>query len=248
MSYYHSLKTFHESFQHSLPVLTYHKLGPRPRGARIKGLYVSNRLFTQQLAELQDAGYTTPPLAQAFAATGGANQYIVITFDDGYASALRYGLKPLADHQFRAIQFLVAGCIGKSNLWDRDSGEIQEPLMDAGGVREWLAAGHDIGSHSLSHPHLTRIDPGQAREEIYASKRLLEDTFNRTIDCFCYPYGDWNDEIRDLVMNAGYKAAFTTTTGVNKPEQSPFSLKRMTARYPSRSLKAVWSRIRAPAI
>ncbi len=248
MSYYHSLKPFHQSFKSGLPVLTYHKLGPRPRGVRIKGLYVSAGLFAQQLAELHAAGYTTPPLAHAFAAAGGAKQHIVITFDDGYASCVHYGLKPLADHEFRAIQFLVAGCIGKTNLWDQDSGEIQEPLMDAGEVREWLAAGHEIGSHSLTHPRLTRIGTRRAREEIHASKRMLEDLFHRPIDCFCYPYGDWNEEIRDLVMAAGYKAAFTTTAGVNEPERSPFALKRMTARYPSRSLKAVWSRIRSPAI
>ncbi|MDE2235130.1 MAG: polysaccharide deacetylase family protein [Gammaproteobacteria bacterium] len=246
MSYYHSLNPFRESFRKGLPVLTYHKLGPRPRGVRIKGLYVGTDLFAQQLSELHAAGFSTTTLAEVMSA-GDAQKHIVLTFDDGYVSALQYGLRPLADNQYRAMQFLVAGCLGKTNLWDRDAGEIQEPLMDAGLVREWLAAGHDIGSHSLTHPHLTRIGRRQAREEIHASKRILEDLFGRAIDYFCYPYGDWNEEISELVKGAGYRAAFTTTAGINTPGQSPFALKRLTARYPSRSLKAVWSRMRTAA-
>jgi peptidoglycan/xylan/chitin deacetylase (PgdA/CDA1 family) len=244
MHYYHSLKPFRELFQTGTPVLTYHKLGPRPNGVRIKGLYLSEKLFAQQLAELHAEGFTTPPLTEAFPVRSTAQRHIALTFDDGYANVMRYGLRPLAEHGFRALQFLVVGCIGKNNRWDAGSGEAQEQLMDAAQVREWLAAGHEIGSHTLTHPFLTRLTRSQAREEISASKKILEDQFGHPIKYFCYPYGDWNNEICNLVIAAGYKAAFTTTTGVNTPADSPYMLKRITARYPSRSLKAIWSRLR----
>ena len=115
--------------------------------------------------------------------------------------------------------------------------------MDAGQVREWLAAGHDIGSHTLTHPFLTRLSTAQAREEVTASRKKLEDLFSRPILHFCYPYGDWNEAVRDLVAAAGYKTACTTDAGVNTAAESPLSLKRFTARYRSRTLKGVGERL-----
>jgi len=115
-------------------------------------------------------------------------------------------------------------------------------------VREWISAGHEIGSHSLTHPFLTRLTVEKAREEISASKKKLEDLFGKPIEHFCYPYGDWNETVRDLAQEAGYKTACTTDTGINGAEDSPFTLKRFTARYPSRNLKALcqWLRARWP--
>ena len=114
--------------------------------------------------------------------------------------------------------------------------------MDASQVREWLAAGHEIGSHTLTHPFLTRLPPRRAKEEITASRKKLEDLFGRAVRHFCYPYGDWNAAVRDQVMAAGYTTACTTDAGVNTPADSPFTLKRFTARYPSRTIKALWRR------
>jgi peptidoglycan/xylan/chitin deacetylase (PgdA/CDA1 family) len=116
--------------------------------------------------------------------------------------------------------------------------------MDAAQVRDWLAAGHEIGSHSLTHPWLTRLPVPAAREEIAASRKQLEDLFGVPIAHFCYPYGDWNEKVRNLVEAAGYKTACTTQPGVNTPADSLFTLKRFTARYASRNLKAIWARLR----
>ena len=115
--------------------------------------------------------------------------------------------------------------------------------MDSAQVREWLAAGHDIGSHTLTHPFLTRLPLAEAQKEISASRKKLEDVFGRPIEHFCYPYGDWNEAVRDAVIAAGYKTACTTDTGINTAADSPFALRRFTARYPTRAFKAVWSRL-----
>jgi peptidoglycan/xylan/chitin deacetylase (PgdA/CDA1 family) len=158
---------------------------------------------------------------------------------------LRHGLEPLAATRFKAIQFIVADLLGGRNEWDVAVGEAPEPMMDAAQVREWLAAGHQIGSHTLSHPWLTRLPLAQAREEITASRKKLEDTFSVAIEHFCYPYGDWNPAVRDLVAAAGYRTACTTEPGMNTAGSDPFALKRFTARYPSRNLKAIWQRLKA---
>jgi len=241
--YYARLGPFRELFCQGNPILTYHKLGPRPGNVRLKGLYMSQRLFVGQLKELRAAGFSSGGLKDC--AGRPVPKRVVITFDDGYVNVLRYGLQPLAETRFIAIQFLVADLLGKSNEWDVPLGEAPEPVMDRSQVQDWLTAGHDIGSHTLTHPHLTQLSPSAAREEISASRKKLEDLFARPVQHFCYPYGDWNQAVRDLVEAAGYQTACTTIPGVNTPKISPFALKRFTARYASRNLKAVWSRLRA---
>ncbi len=244
--YYSALAPFREVFAQGNPVLTYHKLGPRPRQVRIKGLYLSQSLFSRQLRELRAAGYSSGSLVDC--AGPRVPWKIVITFDDGYVNVLRYGLQPLASHGFKAVQFLVADLLGKCNEWDVPLGEAAEPMMDAAQVKDWLAAGQDIGSHTLTHPYLTRLPLPKACEEVAASRKKLQDIFQRPIEHFCYPYGDWNEEVRDLVQGAGYGTACTTEAGINTAEVSPFALKRFTARYPSRSLKAMWRRLRGLAV
>jgi len=234
-AYYSQLAPFRKLFERGNPILTYHKIGPRPPRPRMKGLYLSARLFRRQLEELRAAGFTSGSLD----ACAGPRQErrLVITFDDGYVNVLRHTLQPLADTKFQAIQFLVADLLGKCNEWDVPLGETPEPMMDAAQVRDWLAAGHDIGSHTLTHPWLLSLAPAQVREEITASKKKLEDLFGRPIEHFCYPYGNWSEPVRDIVIAAGYRSAVTTDPGVNDAQTSPFSLKRFTARYPTRSLK-----------
>ncbi len=241
--YYTSLRPFMALFAHGMPFLMYHKLGPRPRGVRLKGLYISSALFERQLAELRKAGFTTPAYGAPPARKGNPGEFIALTFDDGFANVLRHGLAPLARHGFRAMVFLVAGLVGRDNEWEMMEGEARQPLMDEAQVKDWLAAGHEIGSHTLTHPYLTRLSPRQAQDEISASKKSLEDRFGVPIQHFCYPYGDWNPAVRDLVIAAGYQTACTTEFGVNTAATAPFELKRILVRYQSISFKALKERL-----
>lgn len=241
LPYYTHLEPFRASFTNGQPVLMYHKLGPRPAGVRLKGLYISARLFAHQMRELRDEGFRAVMPGSLPAADG---KQICITFDDGYINVLEHGLPELLTNGFRAIQYIVSGEIGGINRWDVAVGEVAAPLMDVPQLREWLAAGQAIGSHTVHHAWLTRIPRQQAWEEIVGSKKALEDRFGVSIEHFCYPYGDWNAEVRDLVREAGYRTACTTAVGVNGPEADPWSLRRLLVRYQSRSPRALWRRIR----
>ena len=241
--YFTSLKPFTGLFAAGTPALIYHKLGPRPRGVRLKGLYLGRPLFERQLSELREAGFATPAYGLPPSREGNPGRSIALTFDDGFANVIQHGLEPLARQGFRAIEFLVADLIGLCNEWEVQEGEARQPLMNETQIKEWLAAGHEIGSHTLTHPFLTRLSPPQAGEEISASKKKLEDRFGRPVRHFCYPYGDWNPAVRDLVMAAGYETACTTDFGVNTGATPPFELKRILARYQSVSFKALKERL-----
>jgi len=242
-STYAALAPFRDYFRGGLPVLMYHKLGPRPPGVRLKGLYVGEKLFARQLAELRQAGYDACDFDALAAGAPAPNLRVGISFDDGYVNVLRYGLEPLAQHGFQALQYIVADNIGGGNDWDLPAGEAYEPLMDRAQIGEWLAAGHLIGSHTRSHARLPELSPQQAREEIFSSKKKLEDLFGLPILHFCYPYGLWDARVRDLVIEAGYRTATTTQFGLNDVATSPFELRRIMARYPSWGLRGLRQRL-----
>ncbi len=240
---YSSLGPFREAFARQVPILMYHKVGPRPSRVRLKGMYVEPRLFRRQMKELGAAGFTSASPDAVLSGAQTPPPKIVLTFDDGYRNVLEHALEPMRAVGLQAIQFIIPDLIGKRNEWDIAQGEAPEPLMNREEIGRWLAAGHDIGAHTCTHPHLTKIPLQQAREEIISSRRKLEDLFQRPIVHFCYPFGDWNESVRDIVAEAGFKTAVTTTSGFNSSESARFALLRFTARHQSRSLKAWWRRL-----
>jgi peptidoglycan/xylan/chitin deacetylase (PgdA/CDA1 family) len=81
---------------------------------------------------------------------------------------------------------------------------------------------HEIGAHTLNHPVLPEIPPQVAWDEIRESKFYLEDLLGHPVSMFCYPYGKYNTEIKDLVKKAGFVAARTTLPGIIDRESDPF--------------------------
>lgn len=241
-AYFTRYGPFRDLFATGFPVLTYHKFGPRPRRVRLRGLYLDTALFESQVVSLRRAGFEFARVG-AFA-TQAAGRGVALTIDDGFRSVHRHALPVLSASGARATLYLVADRIGGGNDWETAQGEVAAPLMDIGEVREWLAAGQWIGAHSMSHPWLTRLPVAEAREEIAASRRKLEDLFGVAVTDFCYPYGDWNAAVRDLVAEAGYRTATTTDFGVNGPDTPAFELKRVTARHASRGWRSVRSWLR----
>lgn len=237
--FYSRLRPFAAAFTTGVPMLMYHKLGPRPAGVRLKGLYVPTGLFERQLRELVAAGFSGIAPSQALISGNGPR--IVLTFDDGYRNVLTHGLPLLERYRYSATVYLVADRIGSRNEWDIAEGEVPERLMDAAQVREWLAAGQRIGSHGLTHARLTRLPLAVARREIIASKRKLEDLFQVAVEDFCYPYGDWSQALAEIVVEAGYRTACTTMFGLNTPATDPAAMKRIMARYRSWSPR-IWRR------
>ena len=65
-----------------------------------------------------------------------------------------------------------------------------------------------IGSHTISHPFLSRCSPSELEEEIYGSKKQLEEICEKPIDLFAYPTGDYDQRSLQIVKQAGYTAAF----------------------------------------
>lgn len=92
---------------------------------------------------------------------------------------------------------------------------------------------HDItfGSHTATHPILTRISPEQANHEIYRSKKDIEEHLGKPVNLFSYPNGergDFNDETKRLLKDNGYTGAVSLIPGTNTTGTDPYELRRFS--------------------
>lgn len=99
-------------------------------------------------------------------------------------------------------------------------------LMSWDEISELAKLGHEIGSHSMTHPLLPQLTPDQQAWEATESKNQLENKLNVSINSFCYPNGDNNPETQQIIQLTGYQNAVTTQPGINTKNANQFSYKR----------------------
>jgi peptidoglycan/xylan/chitin deacetylase (PgdA/CDA1 family) len=218
------------SVAHPSLVLLYHRLGSPLVNSTVRGQYVLPAVFKWQINDLLKEGYRPVPLAKEMEAHEHTAGRFCVTFDDGYAS-VRTACRFLKMMRVPATIFVVVGAIGKTNTWDEAEGDRTEPMMTIEQLRELSDAGFEIGSHTMSHPHLTKLSDAKLLDEVRNSKHLLEDMLGKPVVGFSYPYGDMNDLVRDAVVEAGYRYAVATTLGALTTETSPFAIPRINMRW-----------------
>jgi peptidoglycan/xylan/chitin deacetylase (PgdA/CDA1 family) len=95
-------------------------------------------------------------------------------------------------------------------------------------VRVMSEAGVSFGSHSVTHTILTKLQCDDVMREAVDSWSALKQQPIRSVPIFCYPNGDWSEEIGRCVKAAGYQAATTTEFGYETQTPSNlFGLKRV---------------------
>jgi peptidoglycan/xylan/chitin deacetylase (PgdA/CDA1 family) len=146
----------------------------------------------------------------------------VLTFDDGYLDFLVEAFPILSRYEFTATVFLVTDSVGKESNW---GDAVGFPLMNWEQIQTLSQRGVSFGSHTCTHPRLSQLPDEQIRVELIRSKKQLETTLNQEILFLAYPFGDSDERIRRLAMEAGYIAA----CGISRGKRGPFNLKRCLA-------------------
>jgi peptidoglycan/xylan/chitin deacetylase (PgdA/CDA1 family) len=75
-------------------------------------------------------------------------------------------------------------------------------------LQDLAERGVEIGSHTVSHPHLPQLSDRELGEELRMSRERIEDELGRPCRFVAYPYGDHDGRTRASVRAAGYEAAF----------------------------------------
>lgn len=179
----------------TVPILLYHHISPDPPYSKY---FVSQVNFSQQMNTLVESGYTTIPLTLLTETmrSGGyiPSRPVIITFDDGNEDIYLYAFPIMQKLGLSGVFYIIPPRIGANGIAKKDQ------------IKEMLAAGWEIGSHSMTHGDLTQdnINPNY---EIWQSKLQLEDMFGISVNTFAYPYGSFNPFIADKVYKYGYQTA-----------------------------------------
>ncbi|HEY3694480.1 polysaccharide deacetylase family protein [Phenylobacterium sp.] len=135
---------------------------------------------------------------------------VAVTFDDAFRSVRENALPALARHGVPATIYVPTGNLGRQPGWRMEtSGDRDEVVMTAEEIAALPSDLIAIGSHTVSHPHLTKLSDEEVGEQFGASRAALEGLLGRTIDTLAFPYGDHDARVVELARQAGYRFVYT---------------------------------------
>jgi peptidoglycan/xylan/chitin deacetylase (PgdA/CDA1 family) len=200
-----------------VPILTYHwftdnkHMGP----TKWSHLGLTPDEFVSQMYYLWQKGFHTISLddlaTHLLEHTPLPEKPIIITFDDGYEDFFHHAYPILRRFNLTATVFLVSSLVGQTNLWDQKIGEPVRKLLKWEQIKELGGHGISFGSHTCSHPDLTQLTPDHVRREIADSRTTIAQKIGKPVTFFSYPYGEWNETIRQMVIESGYIGACSIT-------------------------------------
>lgn len=225
-----------------VPILTYHSIDAS--GSLIS---VAPGAFETQMQYLRRHGFSTLSLREYVERLplGGppAGPAFVITFDDGFRNVHEIALPILRRLGFVATVFVPTDYVGRTASWRMRPGLPELPLMGWNELGELQAAGWEIQSHARSHPFLTSLTPADMAREMRESKETIEAKLGNTTDLFCYPYGDVDGQVVEILRDSGYRGAVGLEFGVNSRGHDPFRLRRVGSAHfdpPAKFEACVW--------
>lgn len=206
---------------YTVPIIMYHSVSPN---ASIENrLSVSADTFERQMRFLKMHRYNVLPLESVVDLIREkkriSHKAIAITFDDGYRDNFIYAFPILKKYNLPATIFIILNEVGRAQN-DRLSWDEIEKMQDSGLIT--------FGSHTLGPEPLINIkSEPDLKREIFDSKKILGEKLGRNIMMFSYPGGRFNDKIKQLVKDAGYKSAVATNPGRKFANDDVFALKRL---------------------
>ena len=155
---------------------------------------------------------------------------VAITFDDGYADHYDAAFPLLRRYGLRATFFVTAGLLEKDQRVMKQFREGVRPL-EWGQAREMRRAGMDFGTHTYSHPNLSRLDPAAVEDELSRSKLILEERLGDAVTTMAYPFGiprrHFTRETMAIASAVGYRYAGAITFRAVHPSHCPLAIPRL---------------------
>jgi peptidoglycan/xylan/chitin deacetylase (PgdA/CDA1 family) len=184
-------------------------------------LAVPPDLFEEHLLRLLRRGYRPVSAAESLAGRRGC---LHVTFDDAYRSVAS-ALPVLERLGVQATVFACAGYAADGRPLDvpelaREVAAHPSELatMDWDALRDLVERGIEVGSHTVSHPHLTRLSDRELDSELRDSRERLEAELSRSCRFLAYPYGENDARVRAAARRAGYAAAFALRERFDEPD------------------------------
>ena len=159
--------------------------------------------------------------------------YVCFSFDDGLKNCLR-AARILSEFGVSGCFFICPSIIGETDHRKLKEFCVRKLTLPATEMLTWddvetlINNGHEIGSHTMSHPVLSRISQERAQHEISQSYESLTGRLG-AIKHFAWPEGrffHFNPAAARAVFDAGFQSCASAERGchVTRTEPNPSSL------------------------
>jgi len=208
-----------------VPILLFHKVEPQAEWG-VTALKPAK--FRELMHTLAEQGYQTLSLEE-FSSPDNLDRRrkLLITFDDGYEGVYTHAFPILESFGFNAAVFVITGFVGKENSWDMNLGGKKFRHLDWNQIRELSERGFSIGSHTVNHFDLTKLNSSQVEYELKKSKQDLQDQLGREVVHLSYPFGRFNQLVQKEALGQGYHYGFSIYPGRIPSLSENLSLKRI---------------------
>jgi len=192
-----------------IPILLYHEIF---RNAFIEEKYaIAGEEFERQMSYLLENGFKTLPLGDFIKGDSGSDnskKEIVITFDDGNVSDYTIALPVLKNHGLSATFFVTPSRISTKDY-------VEWPHL-----KEMVADGMSIQSHSLTHSFLSELNRINLYKELFESKNVLQSKLNVPVDFISLPGGFCSKAVLKMAEEVGYRGICNSVPGLNKMNEN----------------------------
>ncbi len=111
--------------------------------------------------------------------------------------------------------------------------QMDHIMLQASHVQSLRAAGHVIGSHTMTHPNIAHVSADDARRELRESKEALEACLGEPVKHFSYPCPiltpHWTAQTRAITQELGYETAVTCERERARAGRDPLLIPRLAA-------------------
>lgn len=188
--------------------------------------------FEAQLSSFVRDGYRGATLSEALVSppTGKA---MVVTFDDAHASVWDLAREPMERLGVPGTVYVPTDYAGSErpmgwdgyDVWLGGEHEGELACMSWPQLRALADAGWEIGSHTCSHPRLSRLGESEIAAELADSRRVCEEQMDRPCLSIAYPYSDYDERVVRAAADAGYRFAVSVPRDPQPP--LPFEWPRL---------------------
>lgn len=189
-------------FIESVPILTFHKVDASFEWGVTR---VTPIKFRAILKFLKEEGYETVSIKNLINPEAILpKKPVILTFDDSYESLYTHAFPMMQEFGFSGTVFVITGFVGHINAWDVNLGGITFRHLTWNQLHELHEAGFEIGSHTVTHPDLTRIDSTRLEVELRRSKADIEDHIGDSVNFISFPFGRYHQGVIDACRQVGY--------------------------------------------
>lgn len=226
---------YSDHYEHVFPTLTKRKLS---------GLFFPTRvsLIDRKMLEVNRIQFTLASHTDSEALADELDALLLedgrfepATLRDAHFSPNRYDSASVA-YTKRLLQHVLppemrttlTSILFRKHVSDDEAAFAESLYLTTEQAREMRASGMEFGGHGDSHLWHARASQNALAMEVAGSVAVLNKVCAPVRGgYYCYPFGDQNEGVREMVRDAGFHAGFTVVPELWSPDCDPMQISRL---------------------